>query len=235
MNTNLFLKQLFLFFALGVLSVNTVSATHIIGSEISHEYIGNHNYVVQIKLYRDCSGIPMTNNYATVTMKRLDYSQGTFTANLPFIGFNDVTGVCPSEPTICTGNPNATFGIEEYIYKDTVNVPFDVVSGGVVFYWSSCCYPSSITTLATTNITIIQTTLTPSGAISPPSRIGLNTCAAALSQIVTANASIVAAGAQAVALAGAPSPTFPVAGQLVVTQLIALRTFINTFLVTPQK
>ena len=90
-------------------------------------------------------------------------------------------------------------------------------------------------TLATTNITIIQTTLTPSGAISPPSRIGLNTCAAALSQIVTVNASIAAAGVQAVAVAGAPSPTFPVAGQLVVTQLNALGTFINTFLVTPQK
>jgi hypothetical protein len=90
-------------------------------------------------------------------------------------------------------------------------------------------------TLATTNITFIQTTLAPAGAVSPPCKIGVNTCAAALSQIVTANASIVAAGAQAVALAGAPSPTFPVAGQLVVTQLIALGTFINTFLVTPQK
>tara|TARA_B110001454_G_C12576239_1_gene374102 strand:- start:347 stop:751 length:405 start_codon:yes stop_codon:yes gene_type:complete len=90
-------------------------------------------------------------------------------------------------------------------------------------------------TLATTNITIIQTTLTPSGAISPPSRIGLNTCAAALSQIVTVNASIVAAGVQSVALAGAPSPTFPVAGQLVVTQLEVLGKFISTFLVKSQQ
>jgi hypothetical protein len=90
-------------------------------------------------------------------------------------------------------------------------------------------------TIATTNITIIQTALTPVGAVSPPCKVGVNTCTAALSQIATVNASIVAAGAQAVAVAGAPSPTFPVAGQLVVTQLIALREFINTFLVTPQK
>ena len=63
-------------------------------------------------------------------------------------------------------------------------------------------------TLATTNITIIQTTLAPAGAISPPCKIGVNTCAAALSQIVVVNASIAAAGVQAVAVAGAPSPTF---------------------------
>jgi hypothetical protein len=148
----LYKKQLLLILILSGIGLSQVMATHIIGSEISHEYIGNHNYVVQIKLYRDCSGIPMTNNYATVTMDRLDNDQGTFTANLPLIGSIDVTGVCSSEPTICTGNPNATFGIEEYIYKDTVNVPFDVVSGGVVFYWSSCCYPNSVTTLASTNL-----------------------------------------------------------------------------------
>lgn len=94
----------------------------------------------------------MTYNYATINMSRLDNSQGMFDADLPLIGFTDVTGVCPSEPTTCTGNASATLGIEEYTYRDTVHVPFDVVSGGVIFYWSSCCYPSSISTLATTNI-----------------------------------------------------------------------------------
>jgi hypothetical protein len=87
--------------------------------------------------------------------------------------------------------------------------------------------------VATASITTIQTALIPAGAVAPPCKIGLNTCAAALSQIVTINASIVAAGFQSVALLGAPSPTFPVAGQLVVIQLTALEGFITTFMVLP--
>ena len=88
--------------------------------------------------------------------------------------------------------------------------------------------------LATTSITLIQTTLTPSLAIAPPSKIGLNITASALAQIVTVNATIAATAVQAVAIAGLPSPTFPVSAALVTTQLTALEGFITTFLVLPQ-
>jgi hypothetical protein len=146
MNTNLFLKQLFLFFALGVLSVNTVSATHIIGGEVSHEYIGNHNYIVQIKLYRDCSGIPMTNNYAELEVRKT-FDNSLITQQLPLIGSNEITGICPTEPTLCTGATNAVYGIEEYFYQDTVYVPTDEVDGSVFFVWNSCCYPNNVVTI----------------------------------------------------------------------------------------
>ena len=92
---------------------------------------------------------------------------------------------------------------------------------------------ASLTT-ATTTLAGVTAILTPAGAVSPPCVIGLNTVAGAVSQIVTINASIVAAGVQAVAAAGLPSPTFPAAGQLVVTQLTALDTYIQTILITPQ-
>jgi hypothetical protein len=149
MNTNLFLKQLFLFFALGVLSVNTVSATHLIGGEVSHEYIGNHKYIVQVKIYRDCSGIPLQNNYTTVNVRELNNTSNFFAQTLTKIGFSDITGVCSSESTICSGNVNGTFGIEEHIYKDTVIVPFDedIGVGGVIFDWGTCCYPNTLTTI----------------------------------------------------------------------------------------
>ena len=92
---------------------------------------------------------------------------------------------------------------------------------------------ASLTT-ATTTLAGVTAILTPAAAVSPPCVIGLNTVAGAVSQIVTINASIVAAGVQAVAAAGLPSPTFPAAGQLVVTQLTALDTYIQTILITPQ-
>ena len=92
---------------------------------------------------------------------------------------------------------------------------------------------ASLTT-ATTTLAGVTAILTPAAAVAPPCVIGLNTVAGAVSQIVTINASIVAAGVQAVAVAGLPSPTFPVAAQLVVTQLTALDTYIQTILITPQ-
>ena len=87
--------------------------------------------------------------------------------------------------------------------------------------------------VASASITTLQAALTPAGAVSPPAKVGVNTCIAAVTQITTINASIVAAGVQSIALVGAPSPTFPVAGQLVVTQLTALDTFITTLMVVP--
>jgi hypothetical protein len=86
---------------------------------------------------------------------------------------------------------------------------------------------------ATASITTLQAALTPAGAVSPPAKVGVNTCIAAVTQITTINASIISAGVQSVAALGLPSPTFPVAGQLVVTQLTALDTFITTFMVVP--
>lgn len=92
---------------------------------------------------------------------------------------------------------------------------------------------ASLTTVTTT-LAGVTAILTPAAAVSPPCVIGLNTVAGAVSQIVTINASIVAAGVQSAAAAGLPSPTFPAAGQLVVTQLTALDTYIQTILITPQ-
>jgi len=88
---------------------------------------------------------------------------------------------------------------------------------------------------ATASITTIQTALIPSGAIAPPSRIGLNITAAALSQIITVNTTIAATTIQSVAALGLPSPTFPVSAALVTSQLTALEAFITTGLVLPMQ
>jgi hypothetical protein len=144
----LYKKQLLLILILSGIGLSQVMATHLIGGEISHEYIGNHNYVVEIKLYRDCSGIPMQNNYATLNVRRTNNHTNHFSVDLPLIGSSDITGVCSIEPTICTANTNAVYGIEEYLYKDTVNVWFDTTSNmEVLFEWNTCCYPNSITTI----------------------------------------------------------------------------------------
>ena len=138
-----------LFFS--IINSQMLLGTHIIGGEVSHEYIGNHNYIVELKVYRDCSGIVMTSPYSEIDIRRIDYYGDNMTIIPDLISVADVTGVCSVEPTICAGVSNATYGIEEYLYRDTINVPFDISSGGVLFEWSICCYPNTLTTLPSSN------------------------------------------------------------------------------------
>ncbi len=86
---------------------------------------------------------------------------------------------------------------------------------------------------ATASITTIHAILTPLGAIAPPSKVGMNITAAALSQITAINGTIAATIIQSVAAAGLPSPTFPVSAASVTSQLTALEAFISTGLVLP--
>jgi hypothetical protein len=84
-------------------------------------------------------------------------------------------------------------------------------------------------------ITAIQTPLSLSGAVAPPSLIGVNITAAVFTQLTAISAGITATIPQSVAVAGAPSPSFPISAALVTTQIDAVATFIKKFLVDPQK
>jgi len=48
------LKKLLLLFITLLSSYNTF-ATHIIGAEIHYQYMGNNNYHIIVKVYRDCT------------------------------------------------------------------------------------------------------------------------------------------------------------------------------------
>ena len=117
-------------------------------------------------------------------------------------------------------------------------IPINVTATAALSGYGGAIAPA-ITALAsaTTSITAIQTRLslaTPP-PISPPSRIGVNTTAAILSQITTVNATIAATTAQSVAAVGAPSPSFPASAALVGTQLLAISAAISVGLIVPQQ
>ena len=117
-------------------------------------------------------------------------------------------------------------------------IPINVTATAALSTYGAAIAPA-ITALAsaTTSITTIQTRLslaTPP-PISPPSRIGVNTTAAILSQITTVNATIAATTAQSVAAVGAPSPSFPASAALVGTQLLAISAAISVGLIVPQQ
>lgn len=117
-------------------------ATHIVGGEISYECLGNDDYFVTLKVYRDC-GPTNTNNtqFDNVAPLGIYTSSGVLVSveNLPFPGANLVpviiTNPClQSPPSIC---------IEEAIYTGIVNLP--PIPGGYDLVYQRCCRnPSTI-------------------------------------------------------------------------------------------
>ena len=114
-----------------------------------------------------------------------------------------------------------------------VSIPISAGSGVAAAGYPGVIAPVTANLIsAIASITAIQTTLLPTGAIAPPSRIGVNITGAALGQITAIQAAI---AANVTAAAVPPSPSFPVSAALVGTQLTALSAAITTGLITPQQ
>ena len=117
------------------------------------------------------------------------------------------------------------------------SIPISAGSGTAAAGYPTVIAPVSTNLIsAIASITTIQTTLIPTGAIAPPSKIGVNITGAALGQItaiqtaITAN--ITAAGVPATVAAGV---VIPAGATAITSALTALSTFIQTGLITPQQ
>ena len=113
-------------------------STHIVGGEFNYECLGNNNYRLKLKIYRDCSpGTTAYDNPAFVTIFDLN---GTVlqTLQLPFPG----SVVLP--PTINNPcfPPPTNICVQEAIYTQVVNLP--PIAGGYTFAYQRCCRNNSI-------------------------------------------------------------------------------------------
>mgnify|MGYP003116153509 CR=1 FL=1 len=89
-------------------------------------------------------------------------------------------------------------------------------------------------TKAITETTALQAILTPLGAKQPPFIIGVNNCVVTMTHLNLINTLIASATAQSVAAAGAPSPTFVVAGGLVTKAIEDALEYVTKKMVRPQ-
>ena len=120
-----------------VWSIKTL-ATHIVGGEIFYDYLGNNQYKITLKVYRDCyNGIPPLDNPAHINIfdkfgniiKSLDVS---------------LLSVNPVPPTInnaCIQAPN-TVCVEEGIYEFFETLP--PINGGYYIVYQRCCRNQTI-------------------------------------------------------------------------------------------
>jgi hypothetical protein len=193
------MKHLFatLFFAfIGILCFNLAKANHIYGTEIRYKSVGVRLYEVTLKMYRECSGVPLCGNCnvgptgctQNITVAGIAPPAG-LNHNLPSQSCNgvnygtyslpiasganafDVVQLCNLTKSICTNcNTRAagTFspGIEVYIFKGTINLSA---------LPSTCCWVS----IGTTNICCRAqaiTTITNPGAVTIFADSKLNIC-----------------------------------------------------------
>lgn len=116
-------------------------ATHIVGGEIYYTCLGNNNYRVTLKLYRDCiNGVAAYDNPAWIGIFT---PSGAFidSIGLPFPGSNYVP---PTINSPCYTPPTSVC-VEEAIYQGTVNLPPN--STGYVLSYQRCCRNNTILNL----------------------------------------------------------------------------------------
>ena len=115
-------------------------ATHALGGDLMYEQIAPNQYLITLRIYRDCNGIAL-NNSATI---KWTGSCGTGSASATRISNIDITPLCPNLPTACAGG-SGTIGIEEHIYTKIITVPAGC--NNINFNYTLCCRNHIITTL----------------------------------------------------------------------------------------
>ncbi len=146
-------KHLYILLPLVSLFVTTAKATHVVGGEITYEYVQDSVYNVSLELYRDCSGIALDTNPMDIGI--ICQSSGHYAElGLKYHSITDITYQCDSIKKPC--DPKNTRiagskGLERHVFKSTLD--FRTVAyksiyscGNIIFQVSLCCRSSDITT-----------------------------------------------------------------------------------------
>lgn len=133
------------------LYVTNMMATHIVGGEMIYDQLGNNNYRITLKVYRDCyNGIPPFDgdfsggtNGATAFIT-VYQSNGSVLFGRYDIGAPVITPIPPSINNPCILTPNNVC-VEEGLYTYTLNLP--PINGGYDIIYQRCCRNNTILNL----------------------------------------------------------------------------------------
>lgn len=118
-------------------------ATHIIGGEMTYDCLGNNNYKITLKIYRDCyNGQVGFDDPAHIGI--FD-SQGTLVQTFDAIA-PVITNIPPSVNNPCLAFP-PNICVEEGVYTFTVNLP--PINGGYMLAYQRCCRNNTILNIDT--------------------------------------------------------------------------------------
>jgi gliding motility-associated-like protein len=145
-----------IFFLAGLLLPLVTEASHLMGGEITWRCLKSGpdagKFVFQVKLYRDCNGIPQS---GSVTLNT-NAPGGSITCNQ--ISVSDISPVAylanglpnPACPT-CTNPQNQPNAVQEFIYESAPRLITGVPPAtGWYFDWDNCCRNALIVNLSNT-------------------------------------------------------------------------------------
>lgn len=135
-------KRILLSFLLFCFYHNSI-ATHIVGGELYYHWLGNNNYAIEMRVYRDCyNGVPFFDAVASI---------GVFNANnallyelcVPLLSYDTIPPTIVSPCFI----PPTDVCYQRGIYRDTINLP--PVAGGYQLAYQRCCRNVTILNIQT--------------------------------------------------------------------------------------
>ncbi|MEO8066085.1 MAG: T9SS type A sorting domain-containing protein [Flavobacteriales bacterium] len=127
-------------FAAALLSVQQVSASHIVGSEILWECMGNNQYRITLNLFRDCAGI-VPNTQESITFDS-PCGQQSLTVNNTSI--TEVSQLCAAELPNSSCNGGSLPGVAQWVYSGLITLP---PCDTWTMTWSQCCRNGAIVNL----------------------------------------------------------------------------------------
>jgi len=121
---NVLHRFLFLLFGIGLLGgLPAAQASHLLAGDMTYTSLGNNQYRVKFRLYRDCSGI--TASGFTLSCRN-GGCNAPVTVSAPLVQQGNVvpaSPLCASNPATCA-NPNAAFPLFDFTsYEATVTLP----------------------------------------------------------------------------------------------------------------
>jgi len=117
---------------------SSVFATHIVGGEIFYECLGGDEYLITLKVYRDClNGEAPFDNPATISV--YNSSGGHVTDLFASFSGSDVLDVVITNPCL-QAPPNVC--VEEAVYTIAADLPF--IAGGYHIAYQRCCRNQSV-------------------------------------------------------------------------------------------
>ena len=110
---------------------------HIIGGELYYTCLGNDNYEITLKVYRDCNSTTTFDDTAIVGI----YNENGVLIKKLLMFFPGSTGINPDLSNPCLQIPPGVC-VEEAVYKEIVNLPS--IIGGYDLSYQRCCRNNTI-------------------------------------------------------------------------------------------
>ena len=131
--------RLTLFIASMLLMFNTF-ASHLIGGEVTYEYVTGNQYKVKVTLYRDCNDCKLGNDGGGTSKENCNNLKEAYirtisddcqnknigSITLTKTGFENITPLCDTSQSACGTNSSYAYGVEAHYYEGLID--FDTYS-----------------------------------------------------------------------------------------------------------